>query len=464
MVLLVWIGLGQAGQTGSEWATNAILFGSLVVVREVTSHSHPQDAGFLLKGLAVPGLLFTIAVVWSLIQLSTSVPSGLSHPIWGLAGEALGKSLDGRITVDPELTRLAILRLMTVGCAFWIAAHVSVDAERGLLLLLAVAVIGALHGLYALANPVGLPSAAGGRGSLEGTFGNRNTLATYAGIGFLVATGLLWRRLRGHVEFSSGRMMVAELLQRIGGKGLVLTGSILILGATLLLTGSRGGVIATAAGLLTFLTLTILRRRSQRRGGLGRDVWVAASVLAVMAASFFAFGDLVAGRLSESGLSDGGRPFLFRTAWDAIASSPWLGYGYGTFEAVFPMFHDGSDDVWMGADSAHNTYLEVLLGLGIVGGGALIASIAWVAVVCFRGALTLPRSATLSAIAASVAILTGLHALVDFSLKIEAVAITSAIVLGVGFAQAARTPQDPASTRGRARLASVGDGSMMRTE
>ena len=67
--------------------------------------------------------------------------------------------------------------------------------------------------------------------------------------------------------------------------------------------------------------------------------------------------------------------------------SPLLGYGYGTFADVFPMFRDQSMstfDTWV---LAHNTYLEVFQGLGLLFGSMLVASIALLAQRCVKGAM-----------------------------------------------------------------------------
>jgi hypothetical protein len=55
---------------------------------------------------------------------------------------------------------------------------------------------------------------------------------------------------------------------------------------------------------------------------------------------------------------------------------------------------------------------------------------------CLKGARTRQRDATIPAIAASVSFLVGAHALVDFSLQIQAVTLTYMAILGAGVAQA----------------------------
>jgi O-antigen ligase len=116
--------------------------------------------------------------------------------------------------------------------------------------------------------------------------------------------------------------------------------------------------------------------------------------------------------------------------------APFLGMGYGTFEDIFPMYRDASiGPLWGIWDKAHNTYLEVLQGLGLPMGFVFIASVAFLVFLCFRGALTRQRDAIAPAVAASASVIVGLHSLVDFSLQMQAVALTWMALLGLGVAQ-----------------------------
>jgi hypothetical protein len=54
---------------------------------------------------------------------------------------------------------------------------------------------------------------------------------------------------------------------------------------------------------------------------------------------------------------------------------------------------------------------------------------------CIRGTARRTQNSTVPAVATAVACLVGVHALVDFSLQIQAVTLTFAAVLGAGVAQ-----------------------------
>ena len=84
---------------------------------------------------------------------------------------------------------------------------------------------------------------------------------------------------------------------------------------------------------------------------------------------------------------------------------------------------------------AHNSYLEALQGLGLIFGTLLIAAVMMLAVKCLKGATTRHAHLTPLRVAAGVCLLIGLHSLVDFSLQIQAVALTFAAILGAGVAQ-----------------------------
>jgi O-antigen ligase len=155
----------------------------------------------------------------------------------------------------------------------------------------------------------------------------------------------------------------------------------------------------------------------------------------LVAATFLAFGDVVAGKISQEGLRDQNRMAVYTIIIRSIFDAPVLGYGYGTFADVFPMFRDQSISTWGKWQMAHDTYLEVLQGLGVVFGSMLMASVSLLVFRCIKGAGTRQMNETLPCVAASVAFLLGMHALVDFSLQMQATTITFMALLGVGVAQ-----------------------------
>jgi O-antigen ligase len=68
-----------------------------------------------------------------------------------------------------------------------------------------------------------------------------------------------------------------------------------------------------------------------------------------------------------------GRGFIWPICWEFIGQRPWLGYGYGSFwtPSRIDLF---LDELQFSMFEAHNGYLELLLGSGIIGCGLYVAS------------------------------------------------------------------------------------------
>ena len=155
----------------------------------------------------------------------------------------------------------------------------------------------------------------------------------------------------------------------------------------------------------------------------------------LVGAIFVIFGDLVLGKISQVGFRDQGRIGLYVITMRSILAAPWLGYGYGTFVDIFPMFRDQSMSTFGQWTAAHNTYLEAFQGLGLIFGPMLVATVAVLMWRCLKGAVTREMNETLPCVAAAVSFLLGAHALVDFTLQLQAIAITFMALLGAGVAQ-----------------------------
>jgi O-antigen ligase len=99
------------------------------------------------------------------------------------------------------------------------------------------------------------------------------------------------------------------------------------------------------------------------------------------------------------------------------------------------MFRDQSVTTWGQWTAAHDTYLETLQGLGLIFGPMLVATVVLLVWRCVKGAAMRQMNETLPAIAVGIAFLLGAHALVDFTLQLQAIALTFMALLGAGVAQ-----------------------------
>jgi O-antigen ligase len=421
---------------------NAMLFPGLATIYELALLIKGERHPVAVTHLKLPLVLFGVVVLWILLQNATWTPHWMHHPIWQITADKLSRPVAGSISVNRDLTSLALLRLITSASAFWIALQLCRHPERAYLLLKSLAVLScayAAYGLFAVAFTPGrvlwFQSPFPRIGFATSTFINPNSFATYAGIGLIVICGLILRLYRNEFAAIVGplRFRIANFIEVTGRRAVVLLAAGFIVLVALFLSQSRGGILATGLGLLVFGILSLKARHP--RSAEQRQAVLAFGAVAV-ALAFLAFGDLVAGRIATQGLQDNSRWAVYTITLRSIFDSPLLGYGYGTFADVFPMFRDQSAGTYVNWEMAHNTYLEVFQGLGIVFGAMLMASIGLLSLRCVRAAMRRHEDEIIPCIAASVAFLVAAHSLVDFSLQIEAISITFMAVLGAGVAQA----------------------------
>jgi O-antigen ligase len=202
-----------------------------------------------------------------------------------------------------------------------------------------------------------------------------------------------------------------------------------VLAMALVLTGSRGGILASTAGVLAWAVLGLMRGRSVRAG-----IGVLIALVAVGCA-ILTFGDLLAERLLQEGLRASDRLAVYRLTLVSILDLPWTGFGYGTFKTVFPMYRDASLSFFGIWDKAHNTYLEIIQGLGIPMATLYFVMLSILVARCAYAALVRQRGATAPLVATSATVIVVLHSFVDFSMQIQAVALTWTALLAAGNAQ-----------------------------
>jgi hypothetical protein len=435
---LAWVPFWLGSNRLLPWAINAVVFPGLLVVYELSILVRGAPHSVPVRNIRIPAGLFVIATTWIVIQNATWTPSDWHHPIWQLAADALGSPVSGSISVDRDLTTLALMRLVTSASVFWLALQFSRDIRNARTLLWSVVVIDAAYAAVGLLFLAYLPDFAPFNEIDPGTFVsstfvNKNHYGTFAGIGFVIITGFI-QQLYRHELFQERvplRMKIATFLGITAQKATLPIATGFLILAALLLTGSRGAVISTALGLVVLVVLNVRRARHFGRS----EIVLAIFVLLIAVGVFLAFGDRFVGRVEGQGIYDEGRLMASLITMQSVFSAPVLGYGYGTFSAAFPMFRDGSLSVWLTWDKLHNTYFEVLQGLGLVFGTMLIASVVLFVVRCLEGA-SRQYGGTIPSIAVSASVLVGVHAWVDFSLQIQAVTLTYMAVLGIGVAQA----------------------------
>jgi O-antigen ligase len=265
---------------------------------------------------------------------------------------------------------------------------------------------------------------------VRATFVNRNHFATWAGLTLLCGMGAFFHRI---FEAPNYPMLALQKKQEkinrfLSHAWLPLSGLILITSA-LVSSHSRGGFAATLLAVAALL-LMIDRKRQQVSN---RVRVVIATVLGLSALAFWINSDILMQRFGVSGMDAPGRTLVYGHTAQAIADNPLLGYGHGNFEDAFRLYR--TEDISKLVNYAHNSYLESFFDLGVPAALLLIFSMLGIALTCVRGFRHRQRDWIIPAVGASASVLVGLHALVDFSLQIPAVAFLYACIMGISCAQ-----------------------------
>jgi O-antigen ligase len=388
---------------------------------------------------AVVGWFFLL--LWMLFQLVPWDSTELGHPAWGLAASALDERLGGSISVDPTATKLALLRHLILGGVFLSVYCLSRQRENAALFL------GILIGFFCFYAAFGLIRLSfqidriwwfpvGNVSSFTGTFIGRNTAATYFGLGVVTVTALLARSLNRALQLGSNlsgadrRDVFVDALTGSFGRLAVIW---LLLLTALLLTASRGGILASLGAIAVMLFLRTFRGRN-KPGSLSRFVIGGSLLLAVVVVIEVAGGKFLS-RLFISGIKDIDRYHAMQAAVTAASDHLWTGSGAGTFQSIFPLYRPASLDKTGFWSSAHSDYLDSLVGLGVPGFGALLFILANLAYRTLKGVRARRRDSHFALIALSATVLVGLHGFVDFSLQIQGVTTTYIALMGMGVAQ-----------------------------
>ena len=217
------------------------------------------------------------------------------------------------------------------------------------------------------------------------------------------------------------------------GRGMLLFAVMLPI-ASLLLCGSRGGLISLFAEILLLSTILLPHAATRNR----RPV-AAATGLGVAAAALLFFWmapSEIQKRLASVGNDTPGVALSYRLelALDSlrmVRDHPWLGTGLGSFETVYPQYQSAPTDLV--ADHAHNDYAEMLAETGLAGGVLVVIALAIFFRQAFRGLgprLKRERGWIQSGAALGCCGLL-VHSFVDFNLHIPANAAWFAVWVGL---------------------------------
>jgi O-antigen ligase len=447
MALLVWAPVPLGSNRPWSWALLAAAAGALLGLWAVGQML--ARARLRVRWPVVAAALSTAAAgAWAWAQ---TLPAG--HGLWAWAGrqpeaQALWGEAAGVIEgADPLAVGLdaaggldVLMRLLAYGAVFVLAWGLGQERRcaRRILWTVLVATTGcAAYGLVdhfaGWETILGWPKTAY-VGDVTGTFVNRNSFATYANLGVVVALVLLVEPFLGARAGDDLRRIAVEAVERLFGWRSLLVVALIVLVTASLQSHSRGGLLSLAVAVPVVLLLVFLVTRPRLPVTLAVVAVVALAGWGVVRVS----GETTLQRLEriegEVDVEAGSRMAFWQISLAMVRERPWLGHGYGSFEAAFAQRRDAR--FGPAVDKAHDTYVEHLVELGVPATIALYLGPLLLFGHAVRGVFVRRRDQVFALVAVGATVLVALHGLVDFSLQIPAVAVTYAALLGVGVAQA----------------------------
>lgn len=442
------------------WMVNAVIIGAMGFIYFGMAARRPGDLRISLSEFYWPALLAAISLGWMVIQILPLPVEIFSPTIWTDAAKALDFSLWRRISLDTSATSMMIISYITYGLLFFIVAQFCASETRAHRFLQALFVIVTVHAgigvilLFQLGDTLYFLPKWAYFGVATGFFVNRNSFATFLAIGLALGSALMVNAVLPRDKPVQNRPLretfrLDRALISLGGYGACMA----VIGSALLLTASRMSVPIGTIAILLPITLAALR--SPARRSIGLALILGFVIIAVLIGLLSGGG--LAERFNSSEAERDQRWPLYLQTLGMIAQRPISGFGGGTFEDAFAIYHKlplSGDVTW---DRAHNLYLELFADLGVFAFGVMAA----VVFVLWKIARTLRRSTSVAPSAAiTVAAVSLVHSLVDFSLQIQAIEFLFVAVLASGYSQAVQVldqGQSPARYVARPRAAGPGE-------
>ncbi|MDE2320515.1 MAG: O-antigen ligase family protein [candidate division NC10 bacterium] len=397
---------------------------------------------FQPTALNTPVFLLLTLMLLQMLPLPLSAIRLLSPAAYSVyidGASALNLQMGWRtISLDPIATREEFLRVLAYVALFWILFNnfrERREIERVIVIIIGMGLFLAVLGITQLFSGGGkiywvhvLPYG----GLPFGPYVNRNHFAGYMEIAIPLTIGYLLVQ----APVRKGRLTIRQRFllwtSQQTSKSVLLMFAAIFMGAALLLTGSRGGLVSFVGSMVFFVVMATMRRASHSKG---RRLALAFFGLVLIAAVWmggnraFLSMERLEQTFQEPTVEE--RSILWQDTLRMAGDYLRLGSGFNTFEEVFPTYKTSTAQMIF--QYAHNDYLQLLAEGGI---GAFCLVI-WCLIVWYRDLFGrwLVRQdpfagiMTLAGMTAVFAML--IHSLTDFNLHIPANAIVTVTVLAI---------------------------------
>ena len=270
-------------------------------------------------------------------------------------------------------------------------------------------------------------------GSFFSVFVNENHFACYASMVALITLGQLTNRLFNGMRISWDmplrKISLVVLDSIFNGKILFLLFSFSIMAAAVFLSGSRGGMISFLAGL-SFFALNIIFRKRKKSA-----IWliILGAILAYLLLNWIGIARTTKELYSIFSPLNHIRVALYMDGLSMARGYPYFGTGMGSFANVFPLYRTGP--AYLFYPHLHNDILQLFIEAGSVGFFIIAAPLL---LFIARLLKTVSRSQNPHIYLVGLGILSaflclGLHSIVDFSLRLNAISSLAIILLSLSY-------------------------------
>ncbi len=394
-----------------------------------------------LKRAAATSLALALSLAaYAAFQATSFAGSPFGHPIWQSANEILGGE-GNSISVQPAATASAIFPVMLPFVTFAAVLMLFRSDRAALRLIKVLAAFGVVFAAFGVLQVAVFPRSllffekVYYLESLTGFLVNRNTAGTLLGVASFAVVAWFIN--------ISGDVAAAQRAGDLHGASRTrvhLIGAALVLVAVaLVLTRSRGAVLAAVAAYLLIVPALLLdsgwlraflarfswglSRGGQRMLAFGAPLLVVLLVLAV-------FGSQLLFRASALG-TDEARLCVYEATLAAFRDNWLFGTGLATFQDVFPSYRAaGCADPYIIFTRAHSFYLEGLQSLGLPFVPLVVAVYGALAAILLHGYRSRRRYRNVAILGVGAVLLVTIHSALDFSLQIPGMAVYFAAYLG----------------------------------
>lgn len=444
LVILLPLPLGAVYQW--SWGVMAVVVGVVLAVWSGRVAFGLEVPAIGLRSMWPMALVFGLVALWIFVQSLSLTPHAWHHPLWDTAAKALDEQTWAAVSLNPYDTISGLTRLLAYAGIFWIAWQYCRKAQRARQAMLAVVFGGLAYALYGLVvflsgtETILIFRKVSYLGDLTSTFVNRNSYATYAGLGLICASGLLFALITQALEGGgSGRDRLARVTDLVIGHGWPLVLAWIVLLVALVLSHSRTGFLSSLLGMVALLVVAGFTRAVDRRLALIFGGLCAVGLIWALSVG----GETLLERVLQTPLATEERPIVYERTLAAIRDTGALGTGFGTFEEAFRFYR--TPEIHGNFSMAYNIYLENALELGPPAAIALYSVFAGFLVLCVQGIRQRRRDAMYPCIGFAATILVATHSAIDFSLQIPAITATYILIMGAACAQcwSSRRAADP---------------------